>query len=222
MTSANPELSLDIFYAMTAPADNGCLLWQGRLSSGVNGKTQYPLYNARNVIGGSVRSWVWRNVLGYDTAPRIRWGRQNRGVQCDVRCVSPEHLQRLLDYCANGHLITPGSPHYAAYPSNNERYCRTCKFDSFKKQKYGLTTSMENSAMRLQDGNCAICDNPLTRIFRDHNHVTGKFRGLLCPSCNTGLGMFMDDADIMKKAIAYIEDDGRSAEEYMSQYVVGE
>ena len=38
----------------------------------------------------------------------------------------------------------------------------------------------------------------------DHNHGTGEFRGFLCDSCNTGLGKFGDDPDLLARAIEYL------------------
>ena len=38
----------------------------------------------------------------------------------------------------------------------------------------------------------------------DHNHGTGEFRGFLCDSCNTGLGKFRDDPDLLARAIEYL------------------
>lgn len=50
---------------------------------------------------------------------------------------------------------------------------------------------------------CPICGSPATAI--DHNHQTNKIRGLLCMSCNTGLGCFADNIDNLRRAIVYIK-----------------
>lgn len=70
-----------------------------------------------------------------------------------------------------------------------------------------------------QGGKCAICGETSSytvsrkegkttevKLVRDHCHEKMKWRGLLCVKCNTGLGMFGDDIETMKKAIAYIKE----------------
>jgi len=54
-----------------------------------------------------------------------------------------------------------------------------------------------------QGNQCAICgkDRPLVL---DHCHKTGKIRAALCGACNSGLGMFQDDPDVLCKALAYV------------------
>jgi hypothetical protein len=53
-------------------------------------------------------------------------------------------------------------------------------------------------------GLCEICqERPAAHV--DHDHETGKVRGVLCFSCNGGLGQFRDRVDIMLKAITYLE-----------------
>src|SRR5262245_41793994 len=71
---------------------------------------------------------------------------------------------------------------------------------------------------RLYDnqlGVCAICEQPETAIgvhgeIRllnvDHDHVTGKVRGLLCSNCNTALGLFRDEVRNLVSAIKYLLD----------------
>jgi hypothetical protein len=53
-------------------------------------------------------------------------------------------------------------------------------------------------------GRCAICENDEKDLVIDHDHKTGKVRGLLCRQCNSGLGMFGDSMDILKAAILYL------------------
>ena len=60
-----------------------------------------------------------------------------------------------------------------------------------------------------QNGKCAICATTEHRgrgnFYVDHDHSTGKIRGLLCNPCNIALGMFRDSIDTLKKAISYLE-----------------
>ena len=61
-----------------------------------------------------------------------------------------------------------------------------------------------------QQGRCAICgtDEPGSKFKHfhvDHDHVTGQVRALLCSDCNTGLGKFRDDPDLLRAAATYIQ-----------------
>ena len=91
------------------------------------------------------------------------------------------------------------------------------KFSKFRgriKRKYGLTTVEYDAQLKLQSGVCAICGNLETslqngevqRLGVDHNHLTGRFRGLLCTRCNTLLGMAGEDPHILQRAIQYLEE----------------
>jgi hypothetical protein len=84
---------------------------------------------------------------------------------------------------------------------------------SLLKTRYGMTEKVFSMLLEAQDHCCAICgtDDPGGRgdgFVVDHCHDTGKIRGLLCTSCNTGLGLFKDDANALSKAIEYLEDGG--------------
>lgn len=58
-----------------------------------------------------------------------------------------------------------------------------------------------------QGGRCAICGSPpfKAHLDADHDHKTGKVRGLLCNRCNTALGNFQEDVEILRKASSYLE-----------------
>lgn len=76
------------------------------------------------------------------------------------------------------------------------------------KNRYGITVE-EYEALAVAQGNaCAICrvDSPGRggRWHIDHDHATGKVRGLLCLSCNVGLGHFRDDPALLRAAADYV------------------
>jgi len=58
-------------------------------------------------------------------------------------------------------------------------------------------------------GSCDICGSLTRRLYVDHCHATGSVRGLLCTSCNLGLGLFKDRPGILRVAAAYIEGKAR-------------
>lgn len=77
-------------------------------------------------------------------------------------------------------------------------------------RKWGLTLGQFDELLRKQGGRCAICrkepiDKRYNRFAVDHNHATGEIRGLLCRACNTALGFFNDDVNLLMAAIAYLE-----------------
>lgn len=79
---------------------------------------------------------------------------------------------------------------------------------SHYKNTYGLTVQDLEDLKEKQYHRCLICDRhekELNHIFRvDHDHKTGKIRGLLCHNCNCGLGHFRDDADLVAQAMYYL------------------
>jgi hypothetical protein len=76
--------------------------------------------------------------------------------------------------------------------------------------KYNLKPGQFDSMFAEQQGMCKICGSPLAKTGTtgaqvDHDHVTGKIRGLLCMNCNHGIGCFGDDPELMLKAVAYVQ-----------------
>ncbi len=111
-----------------------------------------------------------------------------------------------------------------------EARCKSCKSqyqkNSYKtkdrqwnwhlQKKYGIS-AVEYAQMILdQDGKCAICGVEVsvergqrgdpTRACLDHDHATGQNRKILCQTCNTGLGSFKDDIELLQAATTYLQD----------------
>ena len=74
------------------------------------------------------------------------------------------------------------------------------------KQLYSLSNDELNALHSIS--NCQICNSKLIekrKMYIDHNHKTGKIRGLLCPKCNNLLGNCNDNIEILKLAMSYLE-----------------
>jgi len=82
-----------------------------------------------------------------------------------------------------------------------------------RERKFGITRKEYAELYHSQNGVCAICHQPETATRKgvvkalavDHDHKTGKIRGLLCSDCNTGIGKLKDDPKIFESAIRYLQ-----------------
>jgi len=72
---------------------------------------------------------------------------------------------------------------------------------------HGITIEEYDKLLAAQNGICVICGLPPNskKLSVDHNHETGKIRGLLCKSCNRALGLVYESVDILAKMINYLE-----------------
>lgn len=70
--------------------------------------------------------------------------------------------------------------------------------------RYGLTAVQVDELVAAQGGLCAICRKRAPGHV-DHDHETGRVRGVLCSGCNQGLGNFRDDTAALRAAIDYLE-----------------
>lgn len=74
--------------------------------------------------------------------------------------------------------------------------------------RYGITLADYYALLHSQGSSCAICrvdDETYGTLFIDHEHSSGRVRGLLCGHCNFGLGHFRDSVDLLTAATSYIE-----------------
>lgn len=88
---------------------------------------------------------------------------------------------------------------------------RATKRAGVLRREFGITPQQYEAMHAAQNGLCAVCQKPETKVTTgtcrlavDHDHETGKVRGLLCANCNVGIGCFFDDPALLEAAAAYL------------------
>lgn len=92
------------------------------------------------------------------------------------------------------------------YHSENPDAYRNSRY----KLRYGITIDDYNNLWNFQNGVCATCGEPEKQykyLVVDHDHRTGKVRGLLCTNCNKALGNVLDKVETLENMIKYLEFD---------------
>jgi len=109
-----------------------------------------------------------------------------------------------------------GNDAYKKYRAT-DKY-RTTYLKRHLKRHYGITLDEYNSMYVSQDGKCKICggDTPnrnwkdgriqYMKLFVDHDHKTGRIRGLLCNTCNQGIAALKENVTVLANAIAYLKE----------------
>lgn len=93
---------------------------------------------------------------------------------------------------------------YAARPEVRERR-KKARYPRYFKGRRGITQIERRRAIEANDGTCEICHERSEKTLAiDHDHVTGRVRGLLCHRHNMGLGYFGDSIPMLEAAIAYL------------------
>jgi hypothetical protein len=89
----------------------------------------------------------------------------------------------------------------AHYANNRPRYK-----DNALRWKHGISLGTYQQMSEQQGHVCAICsEKPHDGILRvDHNQGTGEIRGLLCDTCNRGIGLLKDNTDVLRSAVDYL------------------
>jgi hypothetical protein len=89
------------------------------------------------------------------------------------------------------------------YENNKDKHAAYMKF-----YHYGITKEERDSLFEKQGGRCPICGRHQSEVPQtfavDHDHKNGKIRGLLCNSCNRGIGYLQDSVEICVSAAEYL------------------
>lgn len=131
--------------------------------------------------------------------------------------------------CGKVKLFHDFSPHLSA-KSKLAYHCRACRLAAnrrkyaesaevrdqvrfnHKLKTYGITREQYEAMLTEQGGLCAICRQVPTNskgFAVDHDHDTGKVRGLLCGTCNSGIAHLQDNPQLLEEAAAYLRRYGK-------------
>jgi len=91
-----------------------------------------------------------------------------------------------------------------------QKPCSKLKAKEYRlKKDYGITMEQYNQMLINQKECCAICNKHQNQLKKkldiDHNHETGKIRGLLCNPCNQAIGLLKDNSELLQSAINYLK-----------------
>jgi hypothetical protein len=138
-----------------------------------------------------------------------RWRQNNlekaRQTQRDWQAANKEKCK---EYSHNWRINNPERAKEQSR-ANNKRHPERMREKAWRDRGINLTVAEYNLMLEGQDGLCAICKKPQD-VFKkwfavDHDHHTGKIRGLLCFHCNSGIGKFEDSLELLVRAVDYIK-----------------
>jgi hypothetical protein len=140
----------------------------------------------------------------------MRDGHRNECKACNLQ---QKHERYVADPDSEIHRVqkwrqdNPGR--YAAYQKKRRSRPEVKAADraGHLKRKFGLTPAEYEAKLAAQGGGCALCGRvpaPGRQLDIDHDHKTGAVRGLVCNTCNQGLGQFRDDPIRLAHAAAYL------------------
>jgi hypothetical protein len=126
-------------------------------------------------------------------------------------------MERKYQICHNeGCENTTRNPKYGKDKKHwiHYRDCHTC---ANLKTNYNITTPERDAMGDKVNWICTVCQTPMRRVpagnksrtkhdaVVDHCHYTGKIRGLICSTCNRGIGLLNDDIKTLERAMEYLK-----------------
>jgi hypothetical protein len=129
--------------------------------------------------------------------------------------------------CPKCKLLKPAEAYYISVAALGKRdsYCIECQKkrrvlrhhtaegqahekNGSLQRRHGIDLEVYFAMLVSQSGLCAICSEPTSSpsgLSVDHDHRTGRIRGLLCSLCNMGIGNLRDDSVVLRRAVTYLE-----------------
>jgi len=173
---------------------------------------EYKMIN-REKINAQNRDWRRRNIE-HCRSWRREWDEKNReNTNARMRLFYKKNRDTLREKSRIFARDNPEKVREMAIKwrrKDPERYKERLRIYN-RKSHYGLTDEQFNILLEKQNNSCAICKTPFIEDIKkrgsvDHDHETGKVRGLLCVTCNLGLGAFRDDPMLLESAVGYLKE----------------
>lgn len=189
-----------------------CELNKQRIRKG-NTPRWSPIEPAKEGFAFCSKCHIQKSLIEFHKSTTSKKGRNSQCRSC--RSISAGHVLRRV---------------YEIEPDPGNRWCSVCKkqksIELFPKvgrrckecysratvREYGLTEEDYDQMLHKQNYRCAICGSNSSSeskkkgrfLYIDHDHYTGKVRGLLCSKCNSGIGLLGDDFEVLECAADYL------------------
>lgn len=130
-----------------------------------------------------------------------RSGRNRNGLQ--FACKSCQKERHRDWYVRNSERVIARTKQWAV---DNPEKVKAFSQRGSRRRRYGLTSTEYDQMLESQDSMCAGCGDPFgdTTPHVDHDHETGRVRGLLCGSCNKTLGMAFESTERLLGLVRYL------------------
>ena len=178
-----------------------------------------------------VEFWKWkgsadgyalycRHCFGFRNAATAARRRERQGLPPLAPRVKPPEVPDGTKWCRDCGETKPLEKFVLSKRSATGRgtYCKSCQNvrsnetrerlhggsrEYHLRRRYGIGVKAFEEMLEEQGGACLICEKPDPEHV-DHDHETGKVRGILCFNCNQGLGDFRDDVRSLTRAVGYL------------------
>lgn len=132
-------------------------------------------------------------------APWNSGSKENRYRECAI-CGNTKHR-----------IVVAEPPTCRSCWSSARRYTTEGK-DKYLQKTYGISLEEATAVLSKQDGKCPVCGNSIELFAKmwmggaavDHDHSTGKIRGILCHGCNVAIGLLKDNENALSNAQGYL------------------
>lgn len=136
-----------------------------------------------------------------------KYGRPHNEIRSKYKSIEFEDGTKLCTKC---NLAKPKDDFYFVTHKNcYKSYCKICENNVRFKRIYNLSDKeFDDVMLRKENNKCEICGNENAngkQLHLDHNHDTGKVRGVLCTNCNLSIGLLKEDIDKLEKIIYYLK-----------------